>query len=195
MKLVLLDSYDSFTWNLADYLMRTGAEVEVIANDSTQADDNRFAEADGLVLSPGPKRPEDAGILMEVIRRYVAQKPILGVCLGHQALGMHFGLKLIEAPEPVHGRTSLISHQGRGLFEGLDHPLEVMRYHSLVLQEDASVKEIEVEARTSDGLIMAFQHQQLPVFGVQFHPESILTSSGLLMMKNWTQIIKKPKKI
>lgn len=194
MKLVLLDSYDSFTWNLADYLVRSGAEVEVIANDATHVHDSRFAEADGLVLSPGPKRPEDAGILMDVIRCYVAHKPILGVCLGHQALGMHFGLKLIEAPEPVHGRTSHITHRGRGLFEGLGQPLEVMRYHSLVLQENEAVKEVEIEARTPDGLIMALKHTKWPVFGVQFHPESILTSAGLELLKNWTSTIKKLKK-
>lgn len=194
MRLVLLDSYDSFTWNLVDYLLQTGAEVEVIEHDATHAEDARFANADGIVLSPGPKRPEDAGILMEVIRRYAASKPLFGVCLGHQALGMHFGLKLVEADEPVHGQTSLINHSQSGIFQGLEQPLQVMRYHSLILEKDDSINEILIEATTTEGYIMALKHASLPIYGVQFHPESILTPSGLALLKNWTQLIKMLKK-
>lgn len=193
MKLVLLDSYDSFTWNLVDYLNQAGALVEVIENDATHANDRRFEEADGIVLSPGPKRPEDAGILMEVIRNFVHRKPILGVCLGHQALGIHFGMELIEANEPVHGSTSLIHHSQTGLFKGLEQPLQVMRYHSLVLQEH-NAQDLLIEARSTEGLIMAIKHRTWPVYGVQFHPESILTPSGLFLLKNWIDLIKMLKK-
>ncbi len=194
MRLVLLDSYDSFTWNLVDYLKRVGAEVEVVENDTISVEDERFQQADGIVLSPGPKRPEEAGVLMDVIARYAEVKPFLGVCLGHQAIGMHFGMELVEAPEPVHGQTSLMYHNGTGLFRSLPKPMEVMRYHSLVLQSNGINKELIINATTTDGLPMAMQHVDLPIFGVQFHPESILTPEGLKLLFNWVDEIKKRKK-
>lgn len=194
MKLVLLDSYDSFTWNLVDYLERTGASVEVLKNDATTVANESFELADGLVLSPGPKRPEDAGILLELIGHYVTRKPILGVCLGHQALGLHFGMHLIEAPEPVHGRTSFVQHDESGLFDGLPNPLAVMRYHSLILDKKNISNELVVQAETAEGLIMAIRHATLPVYGVQFHPESILTEGGQTLLANWVEEIKKRKK-
>jgi anthranilate synthase/aminodeoxychorismate synthase-like glutamine amidotransferase len=182
--ILLLDNYDSFTYNLADYLERTGAQVRVWRNDQCSIDDIKKLAPAGIVLSPGPCRPADAGILMELIEAVHASIPLLGVCLGHQGIGEFFGAKLIKANVPMHGKTSLITHQQIGVFDQLPSPLEVMRYHSLILESLADTP-LQVTAETDSGEIMAFRHQSLPIEGVQFHPESILTQYGVEMIANF----------
>lgn len=185
--LVLIDNYDSFTFNLAHYLSELGEDVRVLRNDAI---DVAALEAMGprrVVISPGPGRPEQSGITMAVIARFAGRIPILGICLGMQAIGLQYGAALVHAPEVVHGRTSMISHCGAGLFHGLPSPLQVARYHSLAL-EPASIREpLEVTARTDDGIIMGLRHSTLPVAGVQFHPEAILTHHGHDLLRNWLQ--------
>ncbi|MCB0704675.1 MAG: aminodeoxychorismate/anthranilate synthase component II [Saprospiraceae bacterium] len=182
--LLLLDNYDSFTYNLYDYLLQLGATCTVVRHDAWPISQFLEANFDGMVLSPGPKAPNDAGNLMEVLQTFQSRLPILGICLGHQAIGQLFGAQLVRAPEPVHGKTSLVYHRGHPLFEGISSPFEVMRYHSLILQNfsDTPIREI---AHTADGISMAIAHRELPLWGVQFHPESIGTPQGLRILQNW----------
>jgi anthranilate synthase/aminodeoxychorismate synthase-like glutamine amidotransferase len=185
---LVLDNYDSFTYNLVQYLGELGASVNVVRNDLATVDDIAAARPDHIVISPGPGRPEDAGITMEVIRRLGATTPILGVCLGHQAIGAVFGGTVVRAPVPVHGKTSMIEHDGRGVFRGLDGPFVASRYHSLVVAEEGIPAVLEVTARTKeDGIIMGLRHRTLPIEGVQFHPESILTGEGRRMLRNFLE--------
>jgi anthranilate synthase/aminodeoxychorismate synthase-like glutamine amidotransferase len=185
MKVALIDNYDSFTYNLYDYLCRLGTVCDVYRNDKIEL--NILSDYDAIVLSPGPKRPSDAGLLMEIIENYYHLKPILGICLGHQALGEHFGAKLLKADIPLHGKTSLINHFALGIFENIDNPMQVMRYHSLILKDlpDCLIP----IAVTDKNEIMAFRHISLPIMGVQFHPESILTTDGLKLLENWIKNI------
>lgn len=181
-QILLLDNYDSFTYNLLDYLETAGAACTVLRND----DPDLIAaagQADAIVLSPGPGIPETAGNLMACIARFIGRKPILGICLGHQALGLHLGGTLIRAGEPVHGKTSEILHDGAGLFKGLPNPVRVCRYHSLLLADAGP--ETTISARTADQSIMGMRHSQLRCEGVQFHPEAILTDYGREMIQNW----------
>lgn len=184
VRILLLDNYDSFTYNLYDYLLQTGNTCWVVRNDAVSIEDLLDADFQAIVLSPGPKRPQDAGILMSVIAQFYDKMPMLGVCLGMQAMGEFFGAKLVHARAPMHGKTSPIEHLGHPIFEGIPDQFEVMRYHSLVLE---SLKETDLQAiaSTLDGELMALQHAYLPLVGVQFHPESILTEYGLQMIQNW----------
>lgn len=182
----VLDNYDSFTYNLVQYLGELGAAVTVVRNDATTVEEIAATKAEHIVLSPGPGRPEDAGVMMDVIRQLGSTTPILGVCLGHQALGAVYGGTVVRASTPMHGKTSTIEHNGRGLFSGLTNPFQASRYHSLVVAEETLPAELEVTARTQDDrIIMGLRHRTLPVHGVQFHPESILTGEGKRILRNF----------
>ena len=183
--LLVIDNYDSFTYNLVQYLGELGAELEVYRNDAITVDEiERLAPA-GIVVSPGPGTPAEAGVSMPVIRRCAERIPILGVCLGHQAIGEVFGGVVERGPVPVHGKTALIHHDGRGVFAGLPSPFEATRYHSLVVRRAGLPACLEISAESEDGLIMGLRHRALPVEGVQFHPESILTASGKALLGNF----------
>lgn len=183
---LVLDNYDSFTYNLVQYLGELGAKVEVVRNDATTIDAIRASRPERIVISPGPGRPEDAGLTMAVIRELGGQTPILGVCLGHQAIGAVYGGSVVRAPVPMHGKTSTIEHDGRGVFSGLPVPFVASRYHSLVVAEEGLPASLEITARTKeDGIIMGLRHRELPVHGVQFHPESILTGEGHRLLRNF----------
>jgi anthranilate synthase/aminodeoxychorismate synthase-like glutamine amidotransferase len=183
--LLVIDNYDSFTYNLVQYLGELGAELEVYRNDAITVDEiERLAPA-GIVVSPGPGTPAEAGVSMPVIRRCAERIPILGVCLGHQAIGEVFGGVVERGPVPVHGKTALIHHDGRGVFAGLPSPFEATRYHSLVVRRAGLPACLEISAESEGGLIMGLRHHTLPVEGVQFHPESILTASGKALLGNF----------
>jgi len=186
--ILLIDNYDSFVHNLARYLRRLGQETLVVRNDEmTPADVARYDPA-ALVLSPGPCTPQEAGASLAIVRELAGRMPMLGVCLGHQTIGAAFGANIIRAPQPMHGRTSLIQHVGAGVFAGLPSPLTVGRYHSLVVEESTLPADIEVTARADDGLVMALAHRRWPIYGVQFHPESILTDGGYVLLANFLKL-------
>lgn len=185
MRVFVLDNHDSFTWNLVQSLLVLGAEVEVAANDGTTVAAIGSGGFDALVISPGPGRPEQAGITEEAVRNLGPRLPILGVCLGLQAIGRVFGGRVVHAPRPVHGKTSRIEHDGRGVFRDLPRPFEAMRYHSLCLDPASLPPELEVSARSEDGVVMGIRHRALPLEGVQFHPESILTPCGERVLANF----------
>jgi anthranilate synthase component 2 len=187
---LVVDNYDSFTYNLVQYLGELGAEIDVRRNDAVTVDRIVAARPERIVISPGPGRPEGAGITMELIRRLGPHTPILGVCLGHQAIGAAFGGRVVRAATPMHGKTSTIEHVGRGLFAGLTKPFQASRYHSLVVSEEGFPADLEVTARTrEDGVdvIMGLRHRAWPVHGVQFHPESILTGEGRHILRNFLE--------
>ena len=188
MKILLIDNYDSFTYNLYDYLLQTGVECVVLRNDAFSINDLKNIDFQAIVLSPGPKRPKEAGLMMAVIDAYHQHCPMLGICLGHQALGEYFGASLVKAKVPMHGKTNLIQHNNHWLFKGIPSPFTVMRYHSLLL-ETLSGTPLTCLSTTDSGEIMALAHQHLPLIGVQFHPESILTEHGLLLLRNWVSSI------
>ena len=190
MKLVLvIDNYDSFTYNLVQYLGELGADVNVMRNDAGTVDTVIHRRPDHIVISPGPGRPEDAGITMPVIRALGKTTPILGVCLGHQAIGAAFGGTVARAPAPLHGKTSTIEHDGRGVFTGLAGPFVAARYHSLIVSNDDLPEDLEVSARTCDDrTIMGLRHRRWPVHGVQFHPESVLTEQGQRILENFLRL-------
>jgi anthranilate synthase component 2 len=183
--ILLLDNYDSFTYNLVQYLGELGAEVEVLRNDARPAESFAPEAYRGLVISPGPGMPADAGISIGLIRAFAGRRPILGVCLGHQAIAECFGGAIARAPAPVHGQFSAITHDGRGIFAGLPPELRVGRYHSLVAERDLLPESLAVSASTCDGIVMGLRHRTLPIEGVQFHPESILTEHGHAMLANF----------
>jgi anthranilate synthase component 2 len=185
---LVLDNYDSFTYNLVQYLGELGAEVTVMRNDAATPEAIAATKPEQVVISPGPGRPEDAGTTMEVIRQLGQRTPILGVCLGHQAIGAVFGGSVVRASVPMHGKTSTIEHNGRGVFSGLTAPFLASRYHSLVVADEGLPGELEVTARTQeDGTIMGLRHRSWPVHGVQFHPESILTGEGRRILRNFLE--------
>ena len=186
--IVLIDNYDSFTFNLVHYLGELGADVRVHRNDKVETGAVIAADPDAIVLSPGPCTPKEAGICLDLIARAAPTIPILGVCLGHQAIGDAFGGKVVRAPVPVHGKMSEIRHHGRGLFRGINGPFQATRYHSLVVERDSLPAALTVTAETGDGLIMGLSHTGLPVHGVQFHPESIASHHGHLMLKNFLDL-------
>ncbi|GAB4493234.1 MAG: aminodeoxychorismate/anthranilate synthase component II [Saprospiraceae bacterium] len=188
MKILLLDNYDSFTYNLYDYLLQTGVECQVLRNDALPLSAFEQPDFDAIVFSPGPKRPADAGLMLPLIERFHDRIPMLGICLGHQALGEFFGAKLIKAKVPMHGKTTEIRHNGHPIFAEIPTRFTVMRYHSLLL-ESLDDTPLECLAETADGEIMALSHRTLPLTGVQFHPESILTEHGLQMLKNWVKMV------
>lgn len=183
--IVLIDNYDSFTYNLFQLLATLGVDVSVIRNDAATAVDVRAMEPEGIVISPGPGMPSDAGISCEIIRELGASVPILGVCLGHQCMASVFGGRVVRAETLMHGKTSSVTHENHGVFYGLPTPLRVVRYHSLVVDERSLPTSFEITARTVDGVVMGIRHRTLPLEGVQFHPESILTESGPELLQNW----------
>ncbi|MDL5042231.1 anthranilate synthase component II [Heyndrickxia coagulans] len=194
--ILLLDNYDSFTYNLYQYLCELGEEVRVFRNDRITIDEIRRLKPEAIVLSPGPGVPEDAGISIETVKTFYRQVPMLGVCLGHQAIAAAFGGGITKAKEIKHGKTSLVRHDGKGIFSGLPDPVEVMRYHSLVMDRTKIPEVLEVVAESlDDGEIMAIQHQSAPCFGVQFHPESIGTETGKQMLENFLREIRKDEKV
>ena len=186
MRVLVVDNYDSFTYNLVQYLGELGAELRVMRNDTVTVDDVRAARPEAIVISPGPGRPEDAGVTMDVIRQLGATTPILGVCLGHQAIGAVFGGDVVRAGTPMHGKTSTIEHDGLGVFAGIEGPFVASRYHSLVVSEPSVPDALEITARTrEDRTVMGLRHRQFPIHGVQFHPESILTGEGRTILRNF----------
>jgi para-aminobenzoate synthetase component 2 len=183
--IVVIDNYDSFTYNLVQYLGELGAEVVVERNDAVSVDDIREIAPRGVLISPGPGRPEEAGISLDVIAKLGPETPIFGVCLGHQSIAQHFGASVVRAERLMHGRTSEIIHEGRGVFQSLPSPLTATRYHSLIVDRDTIPDELEVTAWTDQGEVMGLRHTTLPIEGVQFHPESFLTEHGHELMRNW----------
>lgn len=184
----LIDNYDSFTFNLVHYLGALGAEVSIWRNDAISVDEVMAGKPDAIVLSPGPCTPNEAGICLDLVRRASATTPILGVCLGHQAIGQAFGAKIVRAPLPMHGKLSRISHNGRGVFRGVNGAFQATRYHSLVVDRKTAPPELEITAETEDGLIMGLSHRAAPVHGVQFHPESILSEHGRIVLRNFLDL-------
>ncbi len=185
-KILVIDNYDSFVYNLVQYLAQIGAEVEVWRNDDPRFADADFAQGfDGILLSPGPGTPEDAGVCIDVVAREGGRVPIFGVCLGLQSIGVAYGGVVDRAPELLHGKTSPVEHSGVGVFAGLPSPFIATRYHSLAIEPDSMPDVLEVTARTTSGVIMAVRHRELAVEAVQFHPESVLTEWGYQMLANW----------
>jgi anthranilate synthase component 2 len=187
-RVLLIDNYDSFTYNLYQYLCELGAEVTVRRNDAISVDEARAFDPDSVVISPGPGVPGDAGISIDLIRALGPSVPILGVCLGHQAVAVAFGGVVSRAPELMHGKASDIHHDGSGVFEGLPSPFSAIRYHSLCAVAESLPRALEVTARTTTGVIMAVRHREYPVHGVQFHPESILTEHGKALLNNFLRV-------
>ena len=184
--ILVIDNYDSFTWNLVHYLMELGAEVEVVRNDAIGVGQAMSSGAEAFLISPGPCTPNEAGISLELVGACAAQKrPLLGVCLGHQSIGQHFGGQVIRARQLMHGKTSPILHDDTGLYEGLPSPFTATRYHSLIVPEEGMPAELIINARTPDGQVMGVRHATLPIHGVQFHPESIATEHGHAMLANF----------
>jgi anthranilate synthase/aminodeoxychorismate synthase-like glutamine amidotransferase len=184
-RILVLDNYDSFVFNLVQYLGELGAEPLVHRCDSLTLEQIDALAPDGVLISPGPGRPEDAGLSNEVIGHFAGRVPVFGVCLGHQCIGQIYGGDVVRAPEIMHGKTSLIEHTGVGVFQGLPNPFEATRYHSLVVQRDTMPDVLEITAQTSDGLVMGLRHREFDVEGVQFHPESILTAGGHQLVGNF----------
>ena len=186
--LLVIDNYDSFTYNLVQYFGELGAEMEVHRNDQITLDEIREKAPSRICVSPGPCTPTEAGISCDVIREFGKGIPLFGVCLGHQSIGQVFGGDVIRADELMHGKTSLIHHEGKSVFAGLESPFEATRYHSLIVKRDTLPDSLEVTAETEDGIIMGLQHKEFPIHGVQFHPESILTASGKKILKNFLEL-------
>jgi para-aminobenzoate synthetase component 2 len=184
----VVDNYDSFVFNLVQYLQQLGADVEVRRNDAIAVGDPLFDAVDGVLLSPGPGRPEDAGCCIDVIKTYGATTPIFGVCLGHQAIGVAYGGTVDRAPELLHGKTSEVQHDGQGVFVAVPNPCVATRYHSLTVLEPDLPDGLIVTARTAGGVVMGVRHREHPVEGVQFHPESVLTQGGHRMLANWLAV-------
>jgi para-aminobenzoate synthetase component II len=186
-RILVVDNYDSFVWTIAGYLAQLGADCDVLRNDAVGTED--AAGYDGVLLSPGPGTPAEAGISPDMVRWCAGEaKPMLGVCLGHQALGEVFGGTVTHAPELMHGKTSLVRHDGEGVLEGLPSPFTATRYHSLAVLADTVPAELEVTGTTESGVVMALQHRELPLYGVQFHPESVLTEGGHRLLANWLAV-------
>jgi anthranilate synthase component 2 len=187
-RVLVIDNYDSFVYNLVQYLGELGARPEVHRHDKLTVDDVVASRPDAILISPGPGRPEDAGVSNAVIERLAGRIPILGVCLGHQCIGQVFGGQVVRAPTIVHGKTSVVHHRGQGVLAGLPQPFEATRYHSLVVDPQSLPEVLEVTAETEDGVIMALRHRELPVEGVQFHPESVLTPAGKQLLTNFLDL-------
>ncbi|MFZ3199768.1 MAG: aminodeoxychorismate/anthranilate synthase component II [Candidatus Acidiferrales bacterium] len=186
--ILLLDNYDSFTYNLAQYLGQMEQELEVRRNDQITIEEIERRRPERIVISPGPCTPNEAGISVELIQRFAGEIPILGVCLGHQAIGAAFGGRVIRAPKVMHGKTSKIHHDGKTIFRGLPQDFEATRYHSLIVERKSLPRTLEISAETADGTVMGLRHRKMKVEGVQFHPESVLTDAGFKLLKNFLSI-------
>jgi para-aminobenzoate synthetase component 2 len=186
--ILLLDNYDSFTYNLAQYLGELGCQVEVHRNDRISVEEIAKRKPEKIVISPGPCTPQEAGISVELIERLAGKIPILGVCLGHQAIGAAFGGKIVRAPKLFHGKTSEIHHDGKNIFRKLPEPFTATRYHSLIVERKSLPRDLTITAETSDGIIMGFRHRRYKIEGVQFHPESVLTVSGKQLLQNFLSL-------
>ncbi len=192
--ILMIDNYDSFTYNIVQYFYELGQEVVVKRNDEITIEDiENMNNIDAIVISPGPCTPNEAGISVDVIKKFKGVYPILGVCLGHQSIGQAFGAKIVKAKCLMHGKTSKIYHNEKGLFEGIPNPFNAVRYHSLVIDESTLPQDIEITARSDDGEIMAIEHKKYPIWGVQFHPESILTEYGMKILENFIHLAKESK--
>jgi para-aminobenzoate synthetase component 2 len=191
--ILVIDNYDSFTFNLVQYLGSMGHELKVFRNDAVALDEIERLAPQSIVISPGPGRPENSGIIIETIQRFSGRVPILGVCLGHQAIGAAFGGEVVSAPQIMHGKTSEIFHDGRTIFHGLPDPFVAPRYHSLMVSPENLPACLEISAKTKDGLIMGLRHREMVVEGVQFHPESILTDAGMQLLSNFVNLEKRTK--
>ena len=189
--ILLIDNYDSFTYNLYQYLCELGADVRVARNDKISLEEIEAMAPQGIVVSPGPGTPKEAGISGEVVARFGEKLPVLGVCLGHQTIGYTYGGVVEQAPEIMHGKTSMVYHDGKGLYEGLPNPFEAIRYHSLIVNPESLPESLEVTSRTEDGIVMGVRHKNLPVEGVQFHPESIMTRVGHDLLRNYLNRVKR----
>lgn len=186
--ILMIDNYDSFTFNLVQYLGELGADIEVFRNDALTIDEIRNMKPEKIVISPGPCTPNEAGISVDVVTNFAGKIPILGVCLGHESIAAAFGGKIIKAKKLMHGKTSMIKHDGKGVFEGIDNPFEATRYHSLAVDKQTLPDSLIISATTDDGEIMALRHKEFNVTGIQFHPESILTTSGKDILNNFLQM-------
>ena len=186
--ILIIDNYDSFTYNLVQYIGSLNPVLEVYRNDKITIEEIRKMNPERIVISPGPGNPEDAGLSIDVVKKFGESTPIFGICLGHQAITVAFGGKVDRANEIVHGKTSKITHSGSEIFNGIPETFKATRYHSLVAIEDFFPKELQVTAKSDNGLIMALEHRELPIFGVQFHPESIVTEFGMNMVKNFLEV-------
>ena len=193
--LLLIDNYDSFTYNLFQYLSELGAEVEVVRNDKATVEELDMMQPELVVVSPGPSNPDKAGVSVDAIRHFAGKVPVLGVCLGHQCIGAAYGGVVRGAGEIRHGKTSFIYHDGKGIFHGVPDPFEAVRYHSLAIEKGTVPPEFEVSAHTENGIIMGIRHKTLPIEGVQFHPESILTKPGKQILQNFLDLAKKQQKV
>lgn len=183
--LLMIDNYDSFVYNLVRYFEEIGEEVEIVRNDKINLDSVDIYKYSGIVISPGPKNPKEAGSCLDIIDRFKGEIPILGICLGHQCIGHYFGSEIVKGEKPMHGKISEITHDNRGIFQGVKNPLKVTRYHSLVVNKEELPEELVISAQTSDEVIMGIRHNKLPVYGVQFHPEAELTEEGHKILKNF----------
>ncbi len=188
--ILLIDNFDSFVYNLARYAVESGEEVKVVRNNAITIEQIRLLNPQGIILSPGPRSPNEAGICLEVVKQLYTEFPILGVCLGHQTIGQVFGGDVVRAIAPIHGKTEVIKHSGTGVFQEIANPTTVTRYHSLVV-DMTNAKELKITSKTDKGEVMAFEHESLPVHGVQFHPEAVLTECGRKIMENFIHICKK----
>jgi anthranilate synthase/aminodeoxychorismate synthase-like glutamine amidotransferase len=186
--ILLLDNYDSFTYNLAQYLGQMGQQLEVRRNDQITLDEVETLQPERIIVSPGPCTPKEAGISVPLIQRFAGKVPILGVCLGHQSIGAAFGGNVIRAPKLMHGKTSEIAHDGKTIFRGLPKPFTATRYHSLIVERKSLPADLEISAETDDGIIMGLRHKRHRVEGVQFHPESVLTTSGFDLLRNFLTV-------
>lgn len=186
--ILLIDNYDSFTYNLYQYIGEFEQDIRVYRNDEITLEEIAALKPDKIVLSPGPKSPKEAGICVDVIKRFYKEIPILGICLGHQSIGYAFGATVTYAKEIYHGKASMVSHNGKGIFQGIESPTRVARYHSLAIVEDTLTDEFEISAKADDGEIMAIKHKNYPLIGLQFHPESIYTPNGMKMIENFINI-------
>ncbi len=185
--ILIIDNYDSFTYNLVQYLGEMNVELNVVRNDKISIDEIRKLHPEGIVISPGPCTPKEAGVSVPLIKEFYKEIPILGVCLGHQSIGEAFGGDVVKAPSVVHGKTSEVLHEGKGIFNSIPNRFLATRYHSLVIEPKTMPAELEVTAKTEDGVVMGVQHKQYPIFGVQFHPESIATQHGKILLRNFVE--------